>query len=228
MVKQSQKDLLLVLGLTVVFGLIVYLLAQLVDNTVAEVTSTRNQIRELTRISGEDVSSEEEPLSTEEYKDLLDKNLPDISGIIEILDQLEVIAQITNVDLSIKLEEGIVGESDIEFKDTKERNTFLSTIEVKEYKFEDQPQVAAPEGSENVVLQMMEEGGQTQEEPSLKINYLEVDLNVKGTYNAIRTYISLLRNSKYIFNIKEIRLNRTENGELDGSIKVRVFIFEKK
>lgn len=219
--KESKKDLLIILILTIVFGIGAYLLAGQVDKTVSDVTAIRHEIDELTRIASDKEGKIEEINAVANYDKMLNENLPEISEIISILEQLENIAKLTGTEVSISLEEGVIGEGEIEFKEEKEKIEFLKKLEVKEYT----PENKSQDSDNNVVLQMMQESGEEGEE--LKISYLEIDLSITGVYDGIRSYISLLETSNYFYNIREIRLSKSEEGYIEGSLKIRAFIFEK-
>ncbi len=225
MAGESKKELFMILTLTVIFGVATYFVANLVDKSVSEVTEIRHEIDELTRVSIDDEKKIEEIAMVEGYKVILDDNLPEIDEIITILEQVENIAQISGVQSSINLEEGVIGKGEIEFEDEKEKKDFLDSLNVKEYSSDTEEQ-ASTDTSTNVVLQMIEEKGDEQTEV-LNINYLEINLILKGEYEGVRIFISLLQDSKYFFNIKEMRLIKTEDGYIECTLSIRAFIFEK-
>jgi Tfp pilus assembly protein PilO len=224
--KQIQKQLLLILALTIVFGGVSYFIGKLVDETVAEVTHIREEIDEKTRVATDINTKIDEMNAVSEYKDFVEENLPNISDLIEILEQLEVMAKMSDVDLTLQLEEGVVGEGEIEFKDEVEKQQFLKNIEVEEYTPAAQPATTSTDAaSTNVALQ--QQSASTQPESELKINYLLVSASLQGNYDSVRKFIYLTQNSKFFFNIKEIRINKKEEGELDTAMQLRAFIFEK-
>lgn len=224
--KNAQKELLTILVTTVVAGFAAFFLAGMFDKNVSEVTATRYDIDDLTRSAVDPQVRAEENEAVEEYTNTMGESLPSVDNIVDILRQLEVLSQLTNTELVIKLEEGVVGEGQIDFTDDKEREKFLKTLEVKEYQPPAQTDTQTSTNTNattNVALQMTE---QKSEESKLKINYIEITLDLTGTYQQIRTYLSTLENSKYIFSLKELRLNKIDEGNLNGLIRIRAFIFE--
>lgn len=224
---KTKKELLMILILTAVFGFASYIVAQLLDGTISDINSTRYQIDELTRYASDKESRIEEFEAVNSYTEVIEESLPETENIIGVLEQLENIAHIAGASISIGLEEGVIGEGGVEFKDEKEKTDFLKSLEVKEYEATETtaPDTTTSSQPENAALQVIESEAPTEEE--FKINYLEIDLSLNGTYDQIRTYISLLQESKYFFNIKELRLVKLEEGEISATLSVRAFIFEK-
>lgn len=224
---KTKKELLMILILTVVFGSVSYVLAQLLDGAISDIKNTRYQIDELTRYAADKETRIEEFESVSSYTEIIEESLPETEDIIEVLEQLENIAHIAGTSLSIGLEEGVIGEEGVEFEDEKEKEDFLKSLEVKEYEATDTTvqDTTASGQPQNAALQMMESAASEEEE--FKINYLEIDLSLKGTYDQIRTYVSMLHESKYFFDIKELRLVKLEEGQISGTLGVRAFIFEK-
>lgn len=217
---KPKKELLIILILTAVFGALGFGLATYLDKAIANVNSTRYRIDELTRFATDQETRTYEYKSVQEYTETLGEDLPEIEDIIEILEQLETISTITGTQIGIRLEEGVIGEDSVEFKDEEERIEFLKKIEVKEYS----PPEDSPEGQLiNVALETQEPASEDQ----LKINYLEVYISLKGSYNQIRSFITLLQDSTFLFDIVEIRLVKITENQLEGNIEVRAFIFEK-
>jgi hypothetical protein len=217
---KPKKELLIILILTAVFGALGFGLATYLDTTIATVNSTRYKIDELTRFATDRETRAYEYRSVQEYTVTLSENLPEIEDIIEILEQLETISTITGTQIGIRLEEGVIGEGSVEFEDEEERIEFLKRIEVKEFS----PPEDSTEGQLiNVALETQD---QTSED-KLKINYLEVYISLKGSYNQIRSFITLLQDSTFVFDIAEIRLVKTTENQLEGNLEVRAFIFEK-
>jgi hypothetical protein len=223
-----KKELLFILVLTLIFGIASFFIAKEVDRNVSEVTKIRYQIEELTRVAVDKENRIDEVQSVEYYLKFFNEELPGINEIIDMLNQIEDIGRLTNLKLTMKLEEGIVGSSDIEFVDEKEKNDFLKRLVLKEFTPEENNQSQnTGAASSNVVLQIMKEAEESEAVGNIKISYLDIDLSVDGTYDNIRMYIDLLQSSKYYFNISEIRLSKAEEGGLKGTIRVRAFIFEK-
>lgn len=223
--KQTQKQLLLILALTIVFGVGAYFIGKAVDQTVAEVTKIRSEIDEKTRVATDVEVKIDEMNAVNDYREFVEENLPDISDLIDILEQLEVMAKMSDADLTLKLEEGVVGEGEIEFKDEREKQEFLKNIEVKEYTPAASTTTQSGDvASTNVALQQ-QTTSTTKDE--LKINYLVVSANLRGNYGSVRKFIYLTQNSKYFFNLREVRLNKLEEGDIDATLQIRAFIFEK-
>ncbi|MDD3647136.1 MAG: hypothetical protein PHS44_01365 [Candidatus Dojkabacteria bacterium] len=222
----SKKELIKIFILTLIFGVGSYYLANLVDKKVAEVTEIRNKVDELTRIS---VKREDQGLEIKEvgdYSQFFEKILPETSDIISILEQLEAISNISGTTVTLKLEEGVIGGDSIEFKDSKTKEEFLKKFEVKEYSPTANTNGKTPDSAQtNVALQMMEEN--TSKEDEVKFQYLEVNLVLRGNYEQVRKFVGLLHSSKYIFNVEEIRINKTNDGGLESLMKIRAFIFER-
>lgn len=217
--KRSTKQLLTILGLTVVCGIAALILAQMFDSAVSEVSKTRFEIEELTRFSVDKYTRSQEYEAVSEYTDVLNQSLPSVNDIPDILQQLEIIAENTNNDIVLQLEEGIVGEGEIEFTDETDRQDFLQELEVKEF----DPQPQAQDGQvQNVALQQPDE----QTASDFNINYLEISVNLQGTYTDIRAFINLLAESKYVLTINDLRMNKLEDGILESTLSVRAFIFE--
>jgi len=226
MKKETNNELLIILILTVVFGISAFFLARQVDKNVNKITEIRHEIDELTRVAIDQESRVSEVQDVEYYLQVLDEDLPEVTELIDILGQLEQIGRLTSNDVTIKLEEGILGSGEIEFEDEKEKNDFLNSLDVKEYTATESTPETVSDPSGNVVLQMMQEA-EEDSSGNLKINYVEVDLNLKGTYEALRKYIELMQSSKYIMNIKEIRIHKTDEGMLETNLIIRAFIFEQ-
>jgi hypothetical protein len=228
--ENSKKSLILILVLTLVFGVACYMLAKKVDKDIANVSATKQKIDELSRYAVDQKARIEEYKSVAAYQENLTKDLAGVDDIIDMLEQLETVSQITKTKLSIKLEQGVIGGGKIEFKDEKEKAEFLKSISVKEYT---QPQVASQQGQQtsqkpvNVALTMQQQATQSETSQKLKINYIEIDLSISGGYDEIRSFLQLMDNSRYIFNIKEIRLNKVAEGNIDALIRLRAFIFEQ-
>jgi hypothetical protein len=228
MTKKINTQLLLILVLTVVFGFVVFILAKTIDKNVAEVTSIKSEIDELTRVAVKTEERVKNMNSVNDYKEFFDNSLSDISEMIQILEQLEVIANLSENELSLKLEEGVIGEGGIEFKDENQKQEFIQSLEVKEFSTEPtETQEETDPAVENVALLAMQEDT-AEMESEIKISYLEMDVNLKGSYHSVRTFISLLQNSKYYFNIKEVKINETEEGNVNASLIVRAFLFESE
>lgn len=223
MQQQTRKDLLTIFILSVVFGGATFFMSRLVDSSVANVINLRSDIDSLTRTPAGQTAMTEEVQAVEEAEQQLQGNLPETNEVIDILEQLEVISDITNTELTINLEEGILGESEIIFEDEKEKAAFLNKLKVKEYEVPQTTEGATQEG--NVALQMMEEE-EVQTTEGIKINYIEMNLVMSGTYDDIRSFIKLLQDSKYFFNIKEIKLIGIDGNQIESAITVRAFIFE--
>ncbi|MBU0976085.1 MAG: hypothetical protein ABIE03_00395 [Patescibacteria group bacterium] len=221
-----KKELIKIFILTLIFGVGAYHLASLVDKKVAEVTEIRSKVDELTRISVKREGKQLEVREVEEYKQLFEEILPQTSDLIGILEQLEVISSISGTSVTIKLEEGVIGGDSIEFKDTKSKAEFLKKLEVKEYSPTTEVSESDTSAQTNVALQMMQEDDSSSQE-KVKFQYLEINLVVRGNYTQIRKYISLLHSSEYIFNVEEVRINKTNEGGLESLMKIRAFIFEK-
>lgn len=226
MKKEINKELLMILVLTVVFGIGAFFLARQVDRNVNEITEIRHEIDELTRVAVDKETRVEELQDVEYYLQVLDEDLPEVDELIDILGQYELIGSLTGNEVTIKLEEGILGSGEIQFEDEKEKNDFLNSLDVKEYTTSETDSQTTSDTSGNVVLQMMQESAE-EEDDTLKINYVEVDLSLRGSYKALREYIELMQNSKYIMTIKEIRIHKSDEGLLDTNILVRAFIFEQ-
>ncbi len=226
MKKETNKELLMILILTVVFGIGAFFLARQVDKNVSEITEIRHEIDELTRVAVDQDARVKELQDVEYYLQVLDEDLPEVTELIDILGQYELIGRLTDNDVTIKLEEGIVGSGEIQFEDEKEKNDFLNNLDVKEYTTSETDTSTTSDPSGNVVLQMMQEA-EEEDTGNLKINYVEVDLNLKGSYKALREYIVLMQSSKYIMNIKEIRIHKTDDGIIETNLLVRAFIFEQ-
>ena len=223
MSKDIQKKFLLVLLLTVMVGMAVFFTAKYVDRNISEATTLKNQAEKETRVASDKKTQIEQNNLVEEYKTKLDKNLARSDDIITILEQLEIIGQLTNVAVKIKLEEGVIGQEGIQFKDITEKQEFLNTLEVKEYT---QEEASKDSSSQNVVLQLMQQQ-QGQTPATIKISFLEIDLALKGTYFDLRAYVNLVQNSHYFFNIKELRFNKIDDSSvLDCNLQMRAFIFE--
>jgi len=131
--KKGQKELLTILVMTVIAGAIAFLLSNIFDKTVSEVTSTRYEIDELMRAAVDSETRAQELEAAENYTNILGESLPSVENIVDILRQLEVLSELTGTELIINLEEGVVGEGQIDFTDDKEREEFLKTLTVKEY-----------------------------------------------------------------------------------------------
>jgi hypothetical protein len=222
--KALRNEMLTILLLTVLFGIGAYFLANVVDKSISDIEEKKHTIDELTRIAGDQESQVDQLDSMDNFEMVLEENLASIDELPEMLSQLETMASITNNDITIKLEEGVISDTGVSFKDEKEKNAFLQGLEVKEFT----APVTAPTDeaaqSGNVVLQLQEE--QVQEESRLTINYIEISVLMTGSYDHIREFIDLLQNSRYFFNIKEIRLSKKENGFVEANMGLRAFFFE--
>lgn len=227
MTKGSKKELIKIFLLTILFGFGAYYLASAVDEKVAEVRDLRAKVDELTRISVKRDDQDEEIRRVDEYKSFYDEILPETVDVIDILEQMEIMSDVAGTDITVKLEEAVISEDSIEFKDTKSKTEFLKKLEVKEYSPAYSDQSSTDSTQTNVALQMVQGQGTPPDEEEVEFQYLEVNMILKGSYDQIRKYISLLQNSKYIFNIEELRMNKTEKGMLEAPVKVRAFIFEK-
>jgi LAS superfamily LD-carboxypeptidase LdcB len=183
--KYNRKEMLTILILTLVFSVGVYFLAKAIDSTVTNIAETEYKIDELTRVAVDAEAQAERIRVMDEFQEALAGNLGGIEDIPEMLQQLETISSLAGSDLTINIEDAVIGEEEIEFKDENKTRDFLTQLEVKE--FSTSPTTTTDTGLTNVALTMMEE----EEEERLKINYIEVDLVLKGTYNQIRTFIEL-------------------------------------
>ncbi len=227
--KPVKKELLLVLGLTLFLSVGLYFLAENIDNTVTEITDLKNEVNELTRVARDREKQFEKYQFLEEFKESLEDNFSDTSEIILMLGQLEKISSVADTTISIKLEEGLIGDGQLEFKNETEKQEFLNQLNVKEFEEkETSSEQPANSASGNVALQVIEEQEQKGDEKTISINYLEIDIVLKGNYKNIRKFIKLMHNSKYLFGVEEMRINKTSNGLVEGLMKLRGFTLEKK
>jgi len=223
MTKKSNKELITILVLTVAVGIAGFFFATRIDTTIARVSEIRIDVDELTRYAINQEERIKEVQAVDDYTEVLEGNLPHSEDIISILEQIEAMSVISKTELNMKLEEGSISEGKLDFTNQKERDAFLKSLTFQEYI----PSEESTESSDqpvNIALQFAEEK-QTQT-TGLKINYIGIDLTLHGTYEDIREFISLLHSSKYLFNVKEMRLNKTTNGDMEANLTIRAFIFE--
>ena len=228
--KNSKTGMIRILIITIIFGVSAFFVAKLVDSNVAKVTELRNDIDEMKRIASNKEDKIEQLQDVDQYSEFYEEMLPKTEEIIGMLQQIEAIGQMTSTSVTIKLEEGVITIDSIEFKDTKDKAEFLKSLEVKEYspqeaEASETPAAPAQGPGANVAMQFGSSETGTGES-DVKFQYLEINLNVKGTYEDIRRYISLIQQSEYIMNIEEIRMVKTKDGRLDTGITLRAFIFE--
>lgn len=228
--KNSKTGMIRILIITIIFGVSAFFVAKLVDSNVAKVTELRNDIDEMKRIASNKEDKIEQLQDVDNYTEFYEEMLPKTEEIIGMLQQIEAIGQMTNTSVTIKLEEGVITIDSIEFKDTKEKTEFLKSLEVKEYSPQEAEASETPTEQTqgpgtNVAMQFGSSETGTGES-DIKFQYLEINLNIKGKYEDIRRYISLIQKSEYIMNIEEIRMVKTKDGRLDTGITLRAFIFE--
>lgn len=222
--QRNRKEILTILVLTLVFGVGAYFLGRMVDNTIANIAATENKLDELTRVAVNAESQAERIRVMDTFSMAMEDNLGGIEDIPKLLQQLEVMASLTDMDLTMSLEEAVIGDEGLEFKDEKKKQEFLNQLEVKEYSTTTSESDSS-QGVVNVALTLKEE--KDKEEEKLTINYLEVDLVMGGTYRQVRTFISLMENSRYFFNIEEIRMNKMDAGKVEAVLKIRAFVYDK-
>lgn len=228
--KNTKKNMFIVLIITVIFGAVAFFIAKQVDQNVARVTELRGDIDEMKRVASSKEDKIEQLQSVDEYNEFYENVLPKTEEMIAILQQIEIMGNLTNNNVTIQLEEGVITPETIEFKDVQEKTEFIKSLDVKEYNPEgegeteegDSEAAAAP--GANVAMQFGSE--ESTETGEVKFQYLEINLNVRGSYEDIRRFISLLQSSEYIMNIQEIRMVKTKADKLDAGITIRAFIFE--
>lgn len=223
MSKAIQKQLLLILVLTLVFGVAAYFLAGMVDERISDVIKIRNEVDELTRVAVDIDSKIDERNAVVNYKEMVEGTLPGPNDVISVLEQVELIAREYDLSITLNLEEGIIGSEGIEFKDETSKKAFLKTLEVEDYNPE--PQTQAPTTSNGLVNEavVVEE---EEEQEEINISYLELVISMNGKYSSIRKFIEGLQQSRYFYNIKEIRISKVQEGNLSGTMIIRAFIFE--
>ena len=137
---KSNKNLIVILAVTVFAGFGAFMLGRSIDSSVASINEVRYQIEEKTRFAIDQESRIEELRSVEAYIGFFEENLAGSEDVILMLEQLEYISRTVNLDFVIKLEEGTIGEGEIEFLDSTSKQKFLSSLEVKEYETESSSQ----------------------------------------------------------------------------------------
>lgn len=220
---KSSKELIIILTLTIVVGVAGFFFAKRIDETIANVTEIRHHVDELMRFATNQEERIKEIQTVDEYAEVLESNLPHSENLVDILEQLETMAYITENSLSISLEEGSISGGKLDFTNKQEKNDFLNSLTVKEYTIP-QPQTDSSSEPVNYALQLTQP--QEQKESDFKINYVEINLILNGSYDSYRKFVSLLDSSKYLFNIKEMRINKSTDGNIEGTLIVRAFIFE--
>lgn len=228
--KKITNNLFIVLALTVLFGAGAFFLAQLVDEQVDEITQIKTDVDDLTRITFNYKARAEDQKLIDEYKESIDERTAEVSNVINILNQLEVMADIAAVEANIKLEEGEIQEEGLEFEDEKEKEEFLEKIkdnntndkEVEVGSDNDQE----PSKTNNYVLDISTESSETDDGKIENLTYIEIDVSLVGSYKQVRRFINLIGDSQYLFSIKQIRMNKLTDGKLESTITLRAIIFE--
>lgn len=229
MQKLANRSYLITFVLTASLAGIIFFLAGRVDREISNIVSLQYDIDELTRVAPTLEAQEKERDAIIQSRELIDTNIPDVSELVTIVEQIETIASLTGVDTTIALESGLINDGQLEFEDEKERQEFLDRLNIQETPPETtQPQTPAnPSG--NVVLQLQQEADTTQEQPDIQANVISINLTLVGEYHEIRSFLSMIEESRYIFFVEEIQFSKDVRegvGAVISSIALHVVIFE--
>lgn len=224
MESKTKKQFLIILVLTVLFGIIVFFLAKFIDTNVSETSALRHEIDEQTRVTSNFEPQTETVSLINQYSDDLNNTLPTSENLIDILNQLEIIGTISGVEISIQIEEGTIGKETIELETSHSTEDILENSEAPSPT--GAPQDASPEEIADQIKKQQEQETEGSTPDKVNITYIEISIILKGSYEQIRSYINLLQDSKYFFNIKEISLTKRENVGIEASLQIRAFLYE--